>query len=47
MSAKVGALGFVPRVADFVYPIHIVKKDPDNSEMPFRNARGLCEVRDP
>lgn len=39
---KVGALGFVPRIADFIYPITIVKADPDDQSMPYRNDKGRC-----
>lgn len=43
----VGALGFVPRIVDFLYPVKIVKMDPERNDMPYRNAQGLCEFAKP
>eukprot|EP01035_Chromulina_nebulosa_P020836 gene20836-27004_t len=41
---RVGALGFVPRIADFIYPINIIKTDPIDKTVPYRNSKGYCEV---
>jgi len=38
---KVGAIGFVSRIIPAVYPISIIRVDPENGE-PIRNAKGLC-----
>lgn len=43
---KVGPLGFVPRVLDFVYPLHLVKTDPADQSVPYRNEKGFCENTD-
>lgn len=37
----VGAIGFVSRIIPAVYPISIIRVDPNTGE-PLRNARGLC-----
>ncbi|XP_044268759.1 long-chain fatty acid transport protein 4 [Tribolium madens] len=37
----VGAIGFVSRIIPSVYPISIIKVDPQTGE-PIRNAHGLC-----
>lgn len=39
---KVGALGYVPRWADFIYPVTLVRADPDDQSIPYRNAKGRC-----
>ena len=41
---KVGALGYVPTCVDFLYPVKIVRTDPNDKSMPYRNANGLCEL---
>ena len=42
---KIGALGYVPRFADFLYPVKLLRPDPENPDSPFRNpATGRCEV---
>lgn len=38
----VGAIGFVSRILPQVYPISIIKADPDTGE-PIRNKKGLCQ----
>ena len=43
----VGALGYIPRIIDFVYPIKLLKVDPDEPSVPIRNAQGFCEVAAP
>jgi acyl-CoA synthetase (AMP-forming)/AMP-acid ligase II len=43
----VGALGYVPTFCDFIYPIRILRTDPDDPTIPFRNADGRCEVCKP
>lgn len=37
----VGAIGFVSRIIPSVYPISIIRVDPQTGE-PLRDARGLC-----
>lgn len=39
---RVGALGFIPRILDFVYPIVIVKVEEEGSAVPLRDAQGRC-----
>jgi acyl-CoA synthetase (AMP-forming)/AMP-acid ligase II len=41
---KVGPLGFIPKCLDFIYPLKLVKTDPDDPSLPFRNAKGNCEI---
>ncbi|GBM39859.1 Long-chain fatty acid transport protein 1 [Araneus ventricosus] len=38
---KVGAVGFLPRVCDRLYPVSLFKVDPDSREV-LRNEKGLC-----
>lgn len=38
----VGSIGFVSRILPQVYPISIIKADPDTGE-PIRNKNGLCQ----
>lgn len=42
----VGAIGFVSRILPYVYPISIIKADPDTGE-PIRDKNGLCQVCKP
>ncbi|XP_023173511.2 long-chain fatty acid transport protein 4 [Drosophila hydei] len=42
----VGAIGFVSRILPKVYPISIIRADPDTGE-PIRNKDGLCELCEP
>lgn len=42
----VGAIGFVSRIIPSVYPISIIKVDPQTGE-PLRDARGLCMLCEP
>lgn len=42
----VGAIGFVSRIIPAVYPISIIKADPDTGE-PIRGANGLCQLCKP
>lgn len=47
---KVGALGYIPRFMDFIYPLKIIKVDPDDQSKPYRNAEGnleLCKPNEP
>ena len=37
----VGSIGFISRIIPAVYPISIIKVDPQTGE-PIRDARGLC-----
>jgi fatty-acyl-CoA synthase len=41
-TGLVGALGFIPRIADVVYPVKMLRVDPDNNEKPLRDAAGRC-----
>lgn len=36
-----GAVGFVPRYTNFVYPVRLIQCDQDTGE-PLRNAAGRC-----
>ncbi|XP_004530848.1 long-chain fatty acid transport protein 1 isoform X2 [Ceratitis capitata] len=38
----VGAIGFVSRIIPQIYPISIIKANPDTGE-PIRDAKGLCQ----
>lgn len=42
----VGAIGFVSRILPKVYPISIIRADPDTGE-PIRNKNGLCQLCEP
>lgn len=42
----VGSIGFVSRIIPSVYPISIIKVDPQTGE-PIRDARGLCMICEP
>ncbi|XP_068151454.1 long-chain fatty acid transport protein 4 [Drosophila tropicalis] len=42
----VGAIGFVSRILPQIYPISIIRADPDTGE-PIRNANGLCQLCKP
>ncbi|XP_071450747.1 long-chain fatty acid transport protein 4-like isoform X2 [Hetaerina americana] len=42
----VGAIGFISRIAPWIYPISIVKADPATGD-PIRNKHGLCTVCKP
>ena len=44
-TGKVGAVGFLSVLAPAVYPIKIIRIDPDTNE-PVRNSSGLCELVD-
>jgi acyl-CoA synthetase (AMP-forming)/AMP-acid ligase II len=40
---KVGALGFVPRILDLVYPLKIVRPQEDDKTKPYRDPKtGRC-----
>lgn len=42
---KPGALGYIPRIADVIYPVKLVKTDPSNRDMPYRDPKdGRCVV---
>lgn len=43
-TGRVGSLGFVPRIFDFLYPVKLVKLEPDNMGVPMRNDKGHCIV---
>lgn len=42
----VGAIGFVSRIIPQIYPISIIKADPETGE-PIRGANGLCQLCKP
>ena len=43
-TGKVGALGYVPRIFDFLYPVRLVKPDPNAMSLPLRHSQsGHCE----
>ncbi|XP_018579796.1 long-chain fatty acid transport protein 4 [Anoplophora glabripennis] len=42
----VGSIGFISRIIPSVYPISIIKVDPNTGE-PVRDARGLCMTCEP
>lgn len=46
INNKTGAIGFVSRIIPAVYPIAILKVDPDSGE-PIRDDRGLCQLAKP
>ena len=40
-----GALGFIPRSLDFLYPVKIVRCSADKSDQPLRNEQdGFCSI---
>lgn len=39
---KVGALGFVPRIFDFLYPVKLIRPETDNPGVPLRDHRDRC-----
>ncbi|KAG8187185.1 hypothetical protein JTE90_020056 [Oedothorax gibbosus] len=41
MFGKVGAVGFLPRVCSRLYPVYLVRVNPETGE-PLRNSKGLC-----
>ncbi|KFM59377.1 Long-chain fatty acid transport protein 4, partial [Stegodyphus mimosarum] len=41
MFGKVGAVGFVSRILFWLYPVRLIKVDPETGK-PLRNAQGLC-----
>jgi acyl-CoA synthetase (AMP-forming)/AMP-acid ligase II len=45
-AGKVGALGFVPRFFNFVYPVKIVKPSLEDSSIPLRGNDGKCVPAD-
>lgn len=46
MDNTEGAIGFVSRIIPQVYPISIIKANPDTGE-PIRGADGLCQLCEP
>jgi hypothetical protein len=46
-TGKVGALGFVPRIVDFLYPVKLVKVDPLHPETPLRDQHNRCILCEP
>lgn len=40
----VGALGFIPRWLDWIYPVVIVKTNPNSPAEPLRNEKGFCDL---
>ncbi|GFS48578.1 long-chain fatty acid transport protein 1 [Nephila pilipes] len=41
MFGKVGAVGFLPRACDRLYPVSLIKVDPETGQV-LRDKRGLC-----
>lgn len=49
-TGQVGALGFIPRFLDFIYPLVLIKVDPDDNSKPWKDANGkyhLCKPNEP
>ncbi|XP_049872799.1 long-chain fatty acid transport protein 4-like [Pectinophora gossypiella] len=46
VNNKTGSIGFVSRIIPAVYPIAILKVDPETGE-PVRNSKGLCMLAKP
>eukprot|EP01041_Mallomonas_annulata_P005136 gene5136-10265_t len=49
-TGKVGAIGFVPRVFDFLYPVRLLKVSPSCPNIPLRNPSNellLCQMCTP
>ena len=45
---RVGSCGFVPRFANMIYPVRIVRTDPSNPGVPLRNPEtGWCMLCGP
>ena len=45
-TGHIGALGCVPRILDFLYPVKILKVDPEHRDIPLRSVEGLCMLAD-
>ncbi|CAM9114478.1 unnamed protein product [Ectocarpus fasciculatus] len=45
-TGQVGALGCVPRLLDFLYPVLILRVDPEHRDTPLRSKNGLCILAD-
>lgn len=41
-----GAIGFISRIIPAVYPISVIRVNPDTGE-PLRNSKGLCMLCKP
>jgi len=46
-AGREGALGYIPRVVDFMYPVKLLRVDPDDPSVPLRNGKGFCELAAP
>lgn len=49
-TGQVGALGFIPRFLDFIYPLVLIKVDPEDNSKPWRDATGryqICKPNEP
>ncbi len=46
-TGEVGALGFIPRFLDFIYPLVLIKVDPDDNSKPWRDSSGRYEISKP
>lgn len=46
-TGQVGSLGCIPRVLDFIYPVLILRVDPEHRDTPMRTNGGLCIVAEP
>lgn len=46
-TGKMGSLGLIPRVLDFIYPVKILKVDPEQPDAPLRDPQtGFCSNAD-
>ena len=41
-TGKVGALGYIPRMFDFLYPLKLIRTDPNDPGVPLRDKNGHC-----
>lgn len=41
---RVGSIGYVPRLFDFLYPTKIITSDEHDKSFPMRNEDGLCSI---
>lgn len=45
-AGQVGALGYMPYFADLLYPVKILRVDPEDKSVPVRSPEGLCILAD-
>lgn len=41
IDGRIGAVGFLPRIAHSLYPVSLIKVNQETEE-PIRNAKGFC-----